>query len=78
MRIDEATLVCSERSGNGITESRLEFASLEELSTLCLSPSGGKLPDRILMRVIEDDGRSCTLALSFASVVRAPQAPASD
>jgi len=76
VRIDEATLVCCEPDVNGITESRLGFSSLEELSTLCLSPTGGKLPDRILMRVIGDDGQSCTLALSFASVIRAPHVPA--
>jgi hypothetical protein len=78
VRIDEATLVCSERSTEGIEESRWGFSSLEELSALCLSPTGGKLPDRILMRIVEDDGGSCTLALSFASVVRAPHVATSE
>jgi hypothetical protein len=78
VRIDEATLVCWNRGDEGTNESRVGFSSLEELSSLCLSPIEGKLPDRVLVRITEDDGQSCTLALSFASIVRAPRVPSSE
>ena len=70
MRIETQAIVYQRQTPAGVSETRATFQSMEELSRLCLEPAGSDLPSRVLLAGVDDQGRSFTLALSFACTIR--------
>jgi hypothetical protein len=65
------------KKDTGLSETRVEFATLDEMFRLCLEAGDPPLVDRVVVEGTDSRGEPRTLTLAFQSITRKGEPPAS-